>query len=52
VPKAVISFKEMKEKTPTMPGKKSTSAIIYLPPSWAGKKVAVFLLDEKIKMSD
>jgi hypothetical protein len=45
--KAVVNFIEMKEKTPTMPGKKSTSAIIYLPPSWAGKKVAVFLLTDK-----
>ena len=45
--RAVVDFKEMKEKIPSIPGEKSTSAIIYVPLSWAGKKVVVFLINER-----
>lgn len=52
MPKAIINFKEMKEKVPTIPGEKATSSVIYLPLSWAGKKVAVLLIGENVKVNN
>jgi hypothetical protein len=42
--KFLIRGLEMRRKIPSLRGNSST---IYLPKSWAGKKVAVILLDGK-----